>query len=330
MDPGGGGDGRFTPVGTPITTPEKDKGMDVEQFGNEQVRQDRIKTPSPTHLYTPRPYSPYSSGTSVSPVRIEPRQERSTPPPPPTRIETSPRITYSPPQLTELGSSPSRGSRFMSSIFSQPGYTTSFMTKPVSPILGEGEQDRSTGSDMYGIRGRSPHHDSNQPLSTSTPMSSFGSSSPRPGPGGDYGSHQQRADDYTTPIRNPQSASMITHPGTTGDRTKTRSESESEDTIHSSSSDDYTDVVEKLGKGKNKKGRGRNKGLGMVLENKAATAPKIVKTTTKQTVVKDAEGVRHDVCEKIEDLTPGGSGLVTVSTTTKEVGYFKRIAWRLS
>ena len=28
--------GRYTPAGTPITTPEKDKGFDVEQFLNEE------------------------------------------------------------------------------------------------------------------------------------------------------------------------------------------------------------------------------------------------------------------------------------------------------
>lgn len=52
----------------------------------------------------------------------------------------------------------------------------------------------------------------------------------------------------------------------------------------------------------------------------------MIRTTTKQTVVKDSEGVRHDVHEKIEDLTPGGSGLVTVSTTSKEVCYLSHYA----
>ncbi|XP_014472074.1 PREDICTED: uncharacterized protein LOC106743073 isoform X2 [Dinoponera quadriceps] len=45
-----------------------------------------------------------------------------------------------------------------------------------------------------------------------------------------------------------------------------------------------------------------------------ATIPTIVKTTTKQSVVKDQEGVTQNIQEKIEDLTPGGTGQVTVST----------------
>ncbi|XP_012286197.1 uncharacterized protein LOC105702860 isoform X3 [Orussus abietinus] len=42
--------------------------------------------------------------------------------------------------------------------------------------------------------------------------------------------------------------------------------------------------------------------------------PTIVKTTTKRSVVKDGEGLRGNVEEKIEDLTPGGTGNVTVNT----------------
>ncbi|PBC29894.1 hypothetical protein APICC_01799 [Apis cerana cerana] len=44
------------------------------------------------------------------------------------------------------------------------------------------------------------------------------------------------------------------------------------------------------------------------------TTPTIVKTTTKQSVVKDQEGVIQNIEEKVEDLTPGGTGQVTVST----------------
>ncbi|KAM0727655.1 Protein 4.1-like protein [Formica fusca] len=46
----------------------------------------------------------------------------------------------------------------------------------------------------------------------------------------------------------------------------------------------------------------------------STTTPTIVKTTTKQSVVKDQEGVTQNIQEKIEDLTPGGTGQVTVST----------------
>ncbi|XP_012245174.1 erythrocyte membrane protein band 4.1 like coracle isoform X1 [Bombus vancouverensis nearcticus] len=46
----------------------------------------------------------------------------------------------------------------------------------------------------------------------------------------------------------------------------------------------------------------------------SSTTPTIVKTTTKQSVVKDQEGVTQNIEEKVEDLTPGGTGQVTVST----------------
>lgn len=55
----------------------------------------------------------------------------------------------------------------------------------------------------------------------------------------------------------------------------------------------------------------------------ALTAPKIVKTTTKQTVVKDKEGLTQNIEEKVEDLTPGGTGAITVSTQVNKVKYDK-------
>jgi hypothetical protein len=48
-------------------------------------------------------------------------------------------------------------------------------------------------------------------------------------------------------------------------------------------------------------------------------APKIVKTTTKQTIVQNADGLRHNKEEKVEDLTPGGSGAVTVVSSVNKV-----------
>lgn len=48
-------------------------------------------------------------------------------------------------------------------------------------------------------------------------------------------------------------------------------------------------------------------------------APKIVKTTTKQTMVQNADGVQHNKEEKTEDLTPGGTGNVTVVSSTNKV-----------
>jgi hypothetical protein len=55
----------------------------------------------------------------------------------------------------------------------------------------------------------------------------------------------------------------------------------------------------------------------------ALTAPKIVKTTTKQMVVKDKEGLTQNIEEKVEDLTPGGTGAITVSTQVNKVKYGK-------
>lgn len=51
------------------------------------------------------------------------------------------------------------------------------------------------------------------------------------------------------------------------------------------------------------------------------SSPKIVKTTTKQTVVQNSEGLRHNKEEKIEDLTSGSKGAVTVTSTTNEVRF---------
>lgn len=50
----------------------------------------------------------------------------------------------------------------------------------------------------------------------------------------------------------------------------------------------------------------------------ATQAPKIVKTTTKQTLVQNAGGLRHNKEEKVEDLTPGGSGAVTVVSSVNK------------
>ncbi|XP_014219243.1 mesocentin isoform X2 [Copidosoma floridanum] len=48
------------------------------------------------------------------------------------------------------------------------------------------------------------------------------------------------------------------------------------------------------------------------------STPTIVKSTTKQSMIKDQEGVTQNVVERVEDLTPGGSGQVTVSTHTNK------------
>ena len=55
-----------------------------------------------------------------------------------------------------------------------------------------------------------------------------------------------------------------------------------------------------------------------------AYAPKIVKTTTKQTMVQNAKGVRHNKEQKVEDLTPGGTGDITVVSSTNKVFTLER------
>lgn len=43
-----------------------------------------------------------------------------------------------------------------------------------------------------------------------------------------------------------------------------------------------------------------------------------MKTTTKQTVVQNADGVKHNKQEKVEDLTAGGTGSVSVFSSTNQ------------
>lgn len=60
----------------------------------------------------------------------------------------------------------------------------------------------------------------------------------------------------------------------------------------------------------------------MALANSVVSSPqvpKIVKTTTKQTIVQNAGGLQHKKEEKVEDLTPGGTGAVTVVSSLNKV-----------
>lgn len=117
----------------------------------------------------------------------------------------------------------------------------------------------------------------------------------------------------------------------------TGGDSSSEGDGEEGSSDDLSDYAE--GKGehvrelqgvaklkfpKTPKKSGKGKDSSKDLSSPAAlTAPKIVKTTTKQMVVKDKEGVTQNIEEKVEDLTPGGTGAITVSTQVNKVMYGK-------
>jgi erythrocyte membrane protein band 4.1 len=189
-------------------------------------------------------------------------------------------------------------------MYAQPGFQTSFLnTRPVE----------SSGVQNKHFLSSSPQPDS---FLTSTPI------------GKDKG---RGLGLFSTPLPAGGSESMLTHPGTLdsqriyspeggsgpggrGTKQKKRgrgtSESGSEsDGFHSTSADedDFS-------------GEGDRNPRSQELEAIMGTsgAPKIVKTTVKQQIVKDAEGTRHDVHEKVEDLTPGGSGLVTLSQTSNQ------------
>ncbi|CAL8069280.1 unnamed protein product [Orchesella dallaii] len=380
-----------TPASTFIATPEKDKGFDVENFGNDnkflsdsikqaqqehqqqqqdlqqqyqqqqrnlqqQVEQQQrnlqlqadqqqqqyqqqlgklqpeLRTPSP-HLYSPRPWSAASSASATGgSYRLG---------------DTSSNITYnrgdsgavSPVSGDGDRKTPTKG---RSSIFSQPGYTTSFLNKSGSPALGNeggmGYQNRLFQESPNSRPG---------PMSTSTPMTRETGGGPGTQP------RDNSTFSYATPVRPfQQSESMITHPGTihsqayspgdasqklekTGEFLGSLSSSESEDdSFHSSSSSDYeenkvpetADLEEPtadIRRGSSKrKGKGKKNSFKGAISSTtpqiAGVTPKIVKTTTKQTVVKDDKGIRQDVHERVEDLTPGGGGIISVSSTTNQ------------
>lgn len=65
-----------------------------------------------------------------------------------------------------------------------------------------------------------------------------------------------------------------------------------------------------------------HEGIRAVGDLAAASTPKIVKTTTKQKVIQDGKGITQNIEEKVEDLTPGGSGAITVSNTVNLVRIF--------
>lgn len=57
----------------------------------------------------------------------------------------------------------------------------------------------------------------------------------------------------------------------------------------------------------------------LLLSSTSTQIPKIVKTTTKQIITQNADGLQHNREEKVEDLTPGGSGAVTVVSSINKV-----------
>jgi len=298
----------FTPTRSPtrtyagsqtgnITTPEKDKEFDIASFGNENKFVSPIilgqrKPPSPIQFN--RAWSGRNSGIGSEPTNIE--------------------------EMTHQ--------QRMASIFAQPGYTTSFLNSPVSSSSAEGD---GLGIQNRNFLSSSPTQHT-QPLSTSTPIGNVrasGVSAP-----------------FITPIaRTGMSESMITHPGTAGSRitspgdrfefkearegrSRSRSGSSSDsqrlrpDKSSSSSSEDEDSIVRKFLKRENGRYDQILRGVGApVFASSAGESPlqpKIVKTTVKQTVIKDADGLRHDVHEKVEDL---GTGRVLLSSSSNQVRF---------
>ncbi|CAG7731848.1 unnamed protein product [Allacma fusca] len=283
-----------TGTGTPITTPEKNKEFDVEPFSNENrfvnspYSQQQVRTPSP-NPYAPRPWSSSSTG--------------STPGTRPVEAVRAPEKKGSP------------------SIFSQPGYTTSFLNKPVQVASTTGPTTKEP--EGLGFQNRHMLSTSPQPLSTSTPKNK----------GHDLG-NKGSTFNYNTPARTyAQSESMITHAGTLNSQamspefelssgtkrphedSESSSSEDSDESFHSSSTEEYSENKVPTTADLEDRGRGRIKNTGI---DESPTGPKIIFKLTEQTVIKDADGIRQDVHEKIEDLTPGGSGMVTLTSTTNQ------------
>ncbi|XP_065343016.1 protein 4.1 homolog isoform X2 [Cloeon dipterum] len=87
------------------------------------------------------------------------------------------------------------------------------------------------------------------------------------------------------------------------DKKKKGKKEESEESSSSSSSEDS--MIDQYAQG--------NETVRSTGDSVVVNTPKIFKTTTKQRVVQNAEGITQNIEEKVEDLTPGGTGVVTVS-----------------
>ncbi|XP_059470547.1 protein 4.1 homolog isoform X2 [Neocloeon triangulifer] len=86
---------------------------------------------------------------------------------------------------------------------------------------------------------------------------------------------------------------------------KKKKKEESEDSSSSSSSSSEDSMIDQYAQG--------NETVRSTGDSVVVNTPKIFKTTTKQRVVQNAEGIMQNIEEKVEDLTPGGTGAVTVS-----------------
>jgi erythrocyte membrane protein band 4.1 len=174
-----------------------------------------------------------------------------------------------------------------------------------------------------GFQNRHMLSTSPQPLSTSTPKNK----------GNDLG-NKGSTFNYNTPVRTyAQSESMITHAGTLNSQvmspeselssgikrphedSESSSSEDSDDSFRSSSTEEYSENKVPTTADLQDRSRGRVKNTGI---DEGPTGPKIIFKLTEQTVIKDADGIRQDVHEKIEDLTPGGSGMITLTSTTNQ------------
>lgn len=92
---------------------------------------------------------------------------------------------------------------------------------------------------------------------------------------------------------------------------KKKKKEESESSSSSSSSSDSEDSMIEYAQG--------NETVRSTGDSVVMNTPKIFKTTTKQRMVQNAEGITQNIEEKVEDLTPGGTGAITVSNVINTV-----------
>jgi len=101
------------------------------------------------------------------------------------------------------------------------------------------------------------------------------------------------------------------------DKKKDKKKNKKEESEDSSSSSSSEDSMVEYAQG--------NETIRSTGDTVVVNTPKIFKTTTKQRMVQNAEGIMQNIEEKVEDLTPGGTGAVTVSNVINTVRCFTEI-----
>lgn len=99
---------------------------------------------------------------------------------------------------------------------------------------------------------------------------------------------------------------------------KKKGEAESSSSSSSSSSDSEDSMIEYAQGNETVRSTG---------DSVVMNTPKIFKTTTKQRMVQNAEGITQNIEEKVEDLTPGGTGAITVSNVINTVRRIISARW---